>query len=80
MLSTVCVVTPLIHVPNLIPPSPPPHLVQRARKLRKKMAAHSKAVTVISAAFRGYSQRKRFKQMKKELEAAIRIQAFYRYL
>ena len=43
------------------------------------MAIQSKAVTVLSAAYRGRRQRKRYRQMKRELEAAIKIQALYRY-
>ena len=50
----------------------------RARVLYSKLTSENCAVTVIAAYFRGYWQRKRYKELKRRHYAAIKIQAFIR--
>ena len=52
--------------------------ISRARVLYSKLTSENHAVTVIAAHFRGYWQRKKYKELKRRHYAAIKIQAFIR--
>ena len=51
----------------------------KARALRLELASRNHAAICLAKHIRGFLQRRRFAEMRRQHYAAIKIQAFYRY-